>query len=451
MAVALLVGGQICFHYSGLWIPSSFFSSGGSSSRTEDYSPFPLSSQNESLPGTYEDGDYIASNGFTTVTEAHSTSRFYFSYNNTVEITSINSTILTYHFNFGIENSNLSLNVDTLETVSIDLEKKDTLDDFSRINYDDSSSSFSVSWWFGTLINIRIPNLPYPNSTYDQSSMRLSLENFLSLNPTLTSSDIFPAVWNANQGSWDIIYRDIDGKFLEIPLSHNYGEISDNGEEKEIIFTLFNRITVIPISTEDSPFNFPFFPVIIGLAVLIVSTLALSSEHYRTLIVRTINPNYGMHRLKFGEIFENENRMKIISAVLDEPGIHFNELKRKCDVQTGQLRWHINLLESYGIIQMHKIGQYNTYYPTISENPFSESDVTIIKSKSTLKILKMIEDVPSITASRIAKILGLGRNTVKYHVDKLLEKQLIAITKEGRQLKLSRINKNPFSHEEKGW
>ncbi|MHA1747000.1 MAG: winged helix-turn-helix transcriptional regulator [Promethearchaeota archaeon] len=443
MTVVLLVGGQICLQYGGLWIPSSFSSSSGlSSSRIVNFSRFPLSSQNGTLPGTYEDGDYIASNGFTTVTNESSTSRFYFPNNNTVEITSKNSTILEYHFNFGVENSDISLDIDTLETISIELEKKATLDDFAPIHlpYDED---FPISWSFGTFIHVTIPNLPYPDSAYDESSLRLSLENFLFLNPALKVSDIYPVVWNPDKNDWDLLTISNRDNIIEIPFAHNSGEISENNTQKTLIFTLFNRITLTPAVSDGPSVSFPFFPVIIGLAFLIVSTLALSSEHYRTLIVRTINPNHGMHRLNFGEIFENENRMKIINAVLDEPGIHFNELKRQCNVQTGQLRWHINLLESYGILQMHKIGQYNAYYPTISENPISAADLPIIKSKSTLNILKMIEDVPGITASRIAKILGLGRNTVKYHVDKLLEKQLISITKEGRQLKLSRISELP--------
>ena len=448
MSVILLIGGQFSQSFGGYLVSSrDFFPE---ICQDLDLSS-PSSSQNESLPGTYENGDFINSNGFTTVTEENSTSRFYFPNNNTLAITTLSQALLSYHFTFGIENSNLSLNIDTLETISIDLEKNLNLGNTPRLSVE-SSSSISFSWTYGTLIKISIPLIPYEEMQVDQSSMQLSIENFLSLYPTLHASDIYPAVGDASRANWDLFSFDSSAMVVEIPFSRYNGEESEDTGQKTLIFTLFNTpIVTSPVITEepDSP-DIPFVPLIIGLAVVLVISLALSSENYRTLVIRTINPNHGMHRLGFGEIFENENRMKIINAVLAEPGIHFNELKRQCNLQTGQLRWHINLLESYGILQMHKIGQYNTYFPTISENPITEADIPIIKSKSTLKILKMIEDVPGITASRIAKILGLGRNTVKYHIDKLIEKKLVSTTKDGRQLRLARINKKPFSQEEKG-
>jgi predicted transcriptional regulator len=162
----------------------------------------------------------------------------------------------------------------------------------------------------------------------------------------------------------------------------------------------------------------------------------MSSSEYRHLISRTINPNYGMHRLSIDEIFENQNRMNIIHFVLLEPGIHFNELKRRCRLQTGQLIWHLNILESYKIIQVQKSGQYNLYFPVITENPLSYTDIRIIKSKTTLKILKAIKEIPGVTGSQLARMFDLGRNTVKYHVDKLVDKKLLTMTKEGRKIKL---------------
>ena len=179
--------------------------------------------------------------------------------------------------------------------------------------------------------------------------------------------------------------------------------------------------------------------LIIGVGIILVigsSLYALSSQEYRNLIVRSINPYSGLHRLNFDDIFENENRIKIINIILVEPGIHFNEIKRQLNLQTGQLDWHIKLLESYGVIQVRKIGQYNTYFPTISDNPFSDLDIKLIKSKTTLKVMQIIKEIPGITASQIAKSFKLGRNTIKYHVDKLAEKKMISSTKEGRKLKL---------------
>ncbi|MHA1718084.1 MAG: winged helix-turn-helix transcriptional regulator [Promethearchaeota archaeon] len=423
-----------------------YFSSFPFSSLNSPTLSVPSTSQNETVPGSYENGDFIPSNGFTTVTEQNSTSRFFFLNNNTLEINNQNSSTISYHFNFGVQNSDISLVLDKLDQISIDLEKKDCQKKIAISKEFSQSSSINIQWIYKTIIDITVPKLSLETSLSDQSMIRIPIENLLSLNPKLNPADLIPAVWNAYYSQWELLQLEPDNQSFEFQLSDYSGEISESSELKTLKFTFFNKAIGIPTSTTTIPGSASFpsiLSVIIKIAVVLVivlSTFALSSANYRSMIVRTINPNYGMHRLKIDEIFDNENRMNIINAVLSEPGIHFNELKRRCNLQPGQLSWHLNLLLSYGIIKMQKLGQYNTYFPTISENPISKADISIIKSKTTLNILKLIENVPGITASQIAKALNLGRNTVKYHVDKLVEKKFISVIKDGRQFKLSRIN-----------
>ncbi len=183
---------------------------------------------------------------------------------------------------------------------------------------------------------------------------------------------------------------------------------------------------------------------LIGVILLFfVGTITLSPQKYRSLIFRTINPNYGKHRLTLAEIFENKNRKIIIELILETPGIHFNEIRRRNDMNPGQLTWHLNILVNYGIIMMKKVGIYNCFFPTISENIITDSSLELIKSKSTLKIFKLIKENPGITAGKIAKNLNLGRNTVKYHVDKLNEMKLIYFEREPRNIRIFFLEQSP--------
>nr|MDO8118239.1 winged helix-turn-helix domain-containing protein [Candidatus Sigynarchaeota archaeon] len=60
-------------------------------------------------------------------------------------------------------------------------------------------------------------------------------------------------------------------------------------------------------------------------------------------------------------------------------------------------------------------------------------DIHLMKSKTTLEILHMIEKEPRIYINEIAKRLGLNHKTVKYHVSKLVENNLIVIEKQGKK------------------
>jgi predicted transcriptional regulator len=145
----------------------------------------------------------------------------------------------------------------------------------------------------------------------------------------------------------------------------------------------------------------------------------------------------GHHILSYDDIFENENRKKIISKILQEPGIHNNELLRQCDLQKGQLQWHLYVLMQYGIIKKEKVGQFSVYFPIkMAKNPNQYSRLLIGKSKTSLKVLDLIEKNPGINSSIIALQLFLNRSTVKYHIDKLKKEKLINLKHKGRKIEL---------------
>ncbi|MHA1454657.1 MAG: winged helix-turn-helix transcriptional regulator [Promethearchaeota archaeon] len=138
--------------------------------------------------------------------------------------------------------------------------------------------------------------------------------------------------------------------------------------------------------------------------------------------------------LTIEDIFQNENRINIISQILKNPGIHHNELLRKCNLQKGQLQWHLDILLKNHIIQKENQGQYTLYYTSnkIIESSQSQKE-GIIDSSSTKKILDIIRKNPGINSTFIAKRMNLARNTVTYHVDKLIDANLIEVQKKGRK------------------
>ncbi len=85
-------------------------------------------------------------------------------------------------------------------------------------------------------------------------------------------------------------------------------------------------------------------------AILLISTLTiLTLKEYRSYIIRRSYIQKGNSYLTSTDIFENENRVNIINQILKNPGIHHNELLRNCDLQTGQLQWHLGVLLKYNV------------------------------------------------------------------------------------------------------
>ena len=176
-------------------------------------------------------------------------------------------------------------------------------------------------------------------------------------------------------------------------------------------------------------------------AIFLISALTLLTlKEFRSYIIRRKYIQNSNSYLSLTDIFENENRLSIINQILENPGIHHNELLRNCDLQKGQLQWHLDVLLKYHIIKKKKYGQFTIYFPittSFDANEYLENLIT--KSKTTLEILNIIKESPGINSSEIARILSLSRNTIKYHIDKLSKEKLVILTKKGREIELHPI------------
>ena len=160
--------------------------------------------------------------------------------------------------------------------------------------------------------------------------------------------------------------------------------------------------------------------------------IVLSLNDYKYYCKKRRAQIYQSHTLSFDEIFESKIRKNLIDTILKEPGIHHNDLLRKCKIHRGQLQWHLSVLIQSNIIRKEKIGQYSTFYPIHYDIQNGDSKKALLRSKQSTKILDLIESQPGIYSSKIAHQLNLKRNSVKYHIDKLLKNHLISVKTEGR-------------------
>ncbi|UCD01592.1 MAG: winged helix-turn-helix transcriptional regulator [Promethearchaeota archaeon] len=190
-----------------------------------------------------------------------------------------------------------------------------------------------------------------------------------------------------------------------------------------------------------APDKVPLGLVIISLLIATIFIfslfIALTVKEYRSYFMRKAYIKKGRSYLTFSDIFENENRINILTQILNNPGIHHNELLRSCNLQKGQLRWHLEVLLKYRIIKKERYGQYSMYFPITSSFESNDSLKNLfVKSKTTSEILNIIQENPGINSSEISRVLNLSRNTIKYHIDKLSEENLIYLTKKGRKIEL---------------
>jgi predicted transcriptional regulator len=172
--------------------------------------------------------------------------------------------------------------------------------------------------------------------------------------------------------------------------------------------------------------------------VLLLSVFeVLTVKDYKGYFLRKKFIQTGNSYLTLEDIFENENRIKILKQIINNPGIHHNELIRSCQLQKGQLQWHLDVLLRNQIIKKEKYGQFTLYFPiTSSFGTVDKLKNFLSKSKTTSKVLNIIQSNPGINSSEISRVLNLSSSTVKYHIDKLSEENLIILKRKGQKIEI---------------
>lgn len=177
-----------------------------------------------------------------------------------------------------------------------------------------------------------------------------------------------------------------------------------------------------PPPSDPSSMNIPPFVVFLFVFLIIIAPIFIILTFFKA-----------GSQFAYNKILNNENRKKIMHQIFLYPGIHYNELLRVTELQPGQLQWHLNKLLKNQIIRKDKIEHFVVYFPTNMQIPVNNDYLFLKKSKLTFTILNHIKQNSGIYQSKIAHDLNLKRNTVKYHIDKLLQKNFISSAHLGRK------------------
>jgi len=212
-----------------------------------------------------------------------------------------------------------------------------------------------------------------------------------------------------------------------------------------LIIYLFNEFFKRDLAFGKRIFDSTLIFLIIFLIIIIIPILTiLTLNEYKTYIRKQSQVSNEARDLTLDDIFENEVREKIIKIILENPGIHTNEILRDLDLAKGQLQWHLDILLSNEIIKMKKLGQYTTFYSKFNNNNLDYTKILISKSDTASKILDLIKKNPGINSKTISENLNLNRSSVKYHVDKLIKRKMISFKDAGNEKRLFYMGRNKF-------
>lgn len=216
----------------------------------------------------------------------------------------------------------------------------------------------------------------------------------------------------------------------------------DLAADTEIAVSLPGYPPAAPGGTEAPPF--PAFAVL-AIAALLFSAGLLSgglgtSEVGRYHLWLFVLPLFT--RLKKEEILDQPTRYKILGFVLGNPGAHFALIGQRLGLAHGQLAYHLDVLTKEGHVFARSDGFKKRFYP--ADTPLEVAQ-GFVMSDVQEKIAEVIAANPGIGKHGLTAALGLSRQVVTYHLEKLEKATQVRRVGEGRTAQYYLVD------EGKGW
>jgi predicted transcriptional regulator len=131
-------------------------------------------------------------------------------------------------------------------------------------------------------------------------------------------------------------------------------------------------------------------------------------------------------------VLSNKTREQIYLHIQEKPGSYYRAILRDLDLAHGTLSHHLYRLERERLIRRQRHGLRLRFFPTSTGVPKSRP-----VSPWQMRVLETVRGQPQISQSELARILGLTRQALHYHIDQLRRSSLIGVTAMGRETHLA--------------
>ena len=143
-----------------------------------------------------------------------------------------------------------------------------------------------------------------------------------------------------------------------------------------------------------------------------------------------------LKKRKSEKILELESRKNIYEIVIKHAGCHFREIERKSHLPYSTLKYHLNFLTKHELIFQQKENNKINYFPKDFQTKNLKL-LSLLRQKSTRKIILFITFNDKCYHSDIARYLSLSQSTISWHLLKLINSNIIKADRENHKIKYS--------------
>jgi len=138
-------------------------------------------------------------------------------------------------------------------------------------------------------------------------------------------------------------------------------------------------------------------------------------------------------------------RKEIYNLILKYPGLHLTELSRKTNIPKTTMYYHLNCLKKNEIITTRNEGKYVRYYVANNIGNKDKKIINLLRQDIPYKIIMLLYLNPNSTQAEISKCLNRHPTTISFHLEKLIDQDIVVGIPSGNEIHYSVINQKYLS------
>ena len=131
---------------------------------------------------------------------------------------------------------------------------------------------------------------------------------------------------------------------------------------------------------------------------------------------------------------ELEVRKAVYNFVSRHPGLHLNELSRRLNIPVSAINYHLNYLKKIGIIVGRTEGRYIRYYVARKITEMDKKIINLLSQDVPFRIVMFLLLYPNSSQIKISKYLRRHPTTVSFHLDKLIDNDIVEFYPYGSEI-----------------
>jgi DNA-binding MarR family transcriptional regulator len=132
--------------------------------------------------------------------------------------------------------------------------------------------------------------------------------------------------------------------------------------------------------------------------------------------------------VQFASASDSEAPDALAGYLTTTPGAHFSKLRDDLKLGTGETQHHLRQLESDGIVESRKDGDYRRYFPAEQFTEFEQVALGYLRRDTPRGMCIALLDGVDPTAGALARELDVSRPTVSKYAAQLEEAGLLSRT-----------------------